>query len=746
MKGTPPLTAQHQSALPASQWTAGLGKSLREAEVLHQSMQPGIAWEIRRTPSCVWVILTVSKSFKLGIRAVFCPTGLQNVRMVQAAKTGLQFTAEGGLGKYQVQGNFIEGSPPMLRLTTVLTPAEAVRITAAPRDLCGFDTRLNPYSGEGRLFTCQKGNTAGQAFFSALENHGATVFYFQNLSALADYFNKTGAKPGGGVGGEWPEAGFNLPLGETPLEAGVSVTVADAFVAVEAGLREREVEAALMFVDSLARIYPLLPQPDWEFTDWPVLAKSTMRSLTGSSGCTRVIDGKTFLEAYVGSTYKPPESMVQGALIVPLMEYAAWRAQTLPLLEQLKHAPDSFYDAKLKVPVRWLAEAEFTKAECSEEEHRFRMDSWYLLHTLMNQGRMAEMGMENAREVFFKSLPALMKIARHFQYDWPVFYDQRSLKVFKSETGEGEGGEQDASGLYIHIMLQAHILTHDQEYLDEAEAAALKLEGLCFGVLYQTNNTVFGAVALARLWRTTGKSLYKDLCLVSIASTFSHLWLWYLGKNTRTFLALPPLHDAPYVAFYEEAEILAGFQAFQKEMREALPESFAMLIGEYQKHLMARGRFYFPSELPADLVTREPKEGLLNARLHIPLEGLGAPGDPAGTVGQAVYAAAAPFILASRCWQRIKGLPFTLFCSYPVLEVEYSGNRRAGALKFRTGGSPKLSCSVKILPDSGRQPVFQLKADGQSRRLQKTGKGEEGRSGAHLEVAGGVLVELTWET
>lgn len=49
MKGTPLLTAQHQSALPASQWSAGLGKSLREAEVLHQSKEPGLAWEIRRT-------------------------------------------------------------------------------------------------------------------------------------------------------------------------------------------------------------------------------------------------------------------------------------------------------------------------------------------------------------------------------------------------------------------------------------------------------------------------------------------------------------------------------------------------------------------------------------------------------------------------------------------------------------------------------------------------------------------------
>ncbi|MES2707031.1 MAG: hypothetical protein V4726_10565 [Verrucomicrobiota bacterium] len=742
MKGTPPLTIQRQCALPASQWSAGLGTSLREGEVLHQASAAGMEWEIRRTPSCVWVILTISKSFRLGVRAIFCPTGLGNVRLVNGKSMELEFTAEGGLGKYHVRGTFLEGSPPMLRLITTLNPGENIRITAAPRDLCVFDAKLNPYHGEGRLFTCQTGNSAAQAFFSPLEKEGATVFYFQNLSALTDYFRRTGARPGGCVGGEWPEAGFTLPAGENPLESGGEVTIADAFVCADAGLRAREVDAALMFLDSLARIYPLLPQPAWDFCDWPDLARATMRSLTGSAACTRVVGGKKYVEAYVGSSYKPPESMVQGALIVPLMEYAEWRERPVPLLEELRHVPGSFYDPRLKEPVRWLAGAEFTKEERSEEEHRFRMDSWYLLHTVMNQGRMAEMGWENAREVFFKSLPALMRAARQFDYDWPVFYDQRNLKIFKAETQDGEGGERDASGLYIHIMLQAHILTHDQEYLDEAETAARKLEGLAFGVLYQTNNTVFGAVALARLWRATGNAAYRDLGIVSLASTFSHLWLWNLGKDTHTFMALPPLHDAPYVAFYEEAEILAGLQTYQKEMREAMPESLSLLIAEYQKHLLARGRFYFPSELPEKLLVKKPKEGIFNARLHIPLEGLGGPGDQAGTVGQAVYAAAAPFILAARCWHRVPGLPLMVFCGYPALEVEFSGNRRAGSLKFRTGGSRRLSCPLRILPGKPKAPALKLEVDGKPHRV--TGKGGENGDGISAEIPGDALVEVSW--
>lgn len=434
--------------------------------------------------------------------------------------------------------------------------------------------------------------------------------------------------------------------------------------------------------------------------------------------------------------------MVHGALIVPLLEYAEWRGGAeLPLLERLRHAPDSFYDPRLKMPLRWLAGVDFSKPEPSEEESRYRMDSWYLLHTLMNIGRMAELAMDNARVIFFKSLPALMRIARHFQYDWPVFFDQRNLQVFKQETGEGEGGERDASGLYVHVMIQAYILTHDQQYLEEAENAAMKLDGLCFGVLYQTNNTVIGTVALARLWRITGKIVYRNLSLVSLASTFSHLWLWHLDDEARTFMALPPLHDAPYVALYEEAEILAALQTWQKEMRDALPESLALLIGEYQKHLLARVRFYFPSELPADLVTKEPKEGRLNPKLHIPLEGLGPPGDPAGTVGQAVYAAAAPFILAARCWLRLPGIPFTVFCSYPILDVKYSGSQKNGVLKFRTGGVPHLTSHLQILPQKSKIPPLHLTINGTPHSAPKLKKP---RHTHPQEIPGAAQISLSW--
>jgi hypothetical protein len=89
------------------------------------------------------------------------------------------------------------------------------------------------------------------------------------------------------------------------------------------------------------------------------------------------------------------------------------------------------------------------------------------------------------------------------------------------------------------------------------------------------------------LWRGSG-ALQANRC---VASILSHLWLWHLGMGTRTFMALPPLHDAPYVAFYEEGETLAALQTWQKTLGEDVPDGVSLLVAEYQKHLLSRARF-----------------------------------------------------------------------------------------------------------------------------------------------------------
>lgn len=740
--GKPDLSRQHRHPAPASQWTAGLGPSLRQAEVLPHGLNPGVSLEIRHTPSCLWAVLKLSPDIQLGFRAAFCPTGLLAVRRKKSTASILEYTASTGMGDFHVRIELLASGANRLRFTTTLTPDGPLLITASPTDLCVLDRRFDPWHGDARRYTCQEGYTAGQTFFAVPAGEGANIFYLQNLSALDDYCRHTGATVKDTVTGEWPEEGFALPQGPRPLPGGQPVLVNDAFLSVEEGRPHTEVEAAIRFLDNLAFFYPLLPPREAPWQDWPAHARRTLTTLTRSSLSTRRIDKKDYMQAYAGSDYKPPESMVQGAFLVPLAEYQSWDGRPNPLLKRLSHAPTQFFDPSLRIPLRWLPGVPFGPEADSEEEVHERMDSWYLLHTMMNIGRLATMGHEKARQVFLDSLDTLIHNARHFDYAWPVFYNQRNLSVFKPETAPGEGGEQDAGGLYIKVMLQAWDLTHRQEYLDEAEACAAKLECLAFGFLYQTNNTAMGAVALARLWRITGKAAYRELSLVAMASIFSHLWLWHHGTETRTWMGLPPLHDAPYIALYEEGEILASFLDYHDEMREALPESIALLTAEYQKHLLARAHFYYPSELPESDVSPEPKEGVLNRRLFVPLEGLGGPDEKAGTVGQAVYAAAAPFILTTRCWHRRPEVPFTLYCSYPLHEMEQSGTRRQGELRFRTGGTAPFTCELRLLPSTRSRLQFTIQTG------TTPAKSWQGKSSSGLiqELPGATPVCIAWKS
>ena len=739
IKGTPSFCDQRISAHPRSQWTAALAPDLRAGRVLAHELETELPVEIRHTPLGVWLLCSVSHRLKVGLRVPCDPAGLSSLRVLRSTPGGLEIAGRSGTGGFHVRIAVVAGSATMIRCTTTLTPRSTLQLENSKRDVCVFDGRFEPWAEGARLLTAQTGNTVPQVFLEVPGDPGATIFYFQNLTALSRYFMRTRANAADSVSVRWPEAGFALPSGERALAANVSVVIQDSFIEVRRGVPANEASAAEMFLCALAKVYPLIGRPEPEYYDWPAAAQRTLRSLNAKTGCCRKVNGKLYVQAYVACDKKPPESMVQGALIVPLMEYEAWRRRALPLLTKLAHTPTSFYDENLRVPVRWLSGADFKNTERSEEEHHFLMDSWYLLHTLLNLGRMAELGHPVARTVFLDSMAALIRAAHRFDYDWPVFYDQRTLKIRKRETEDGQGGEQDAAGLYAHVMLQAYEFTQERKYLDEAEASARRLKGLAFGILYQTNATAISSVALARLWRLTGKSVYRDLSTVSVASIMSHLWLWHLGPETKTFMALPPLHNAPYVAFYEEGEVLATLETWHKIMGDKAPEGVALLLAEYQQHLLARGRFYFPSELSPELIEPSPKELPIHARLPIPLEGLGAPKDKAGSVGQAVYGAGAAFVLAARCWHRPRSAPFAVFCGYPVTQLEEDGTRRRGKLRLDISGSSKLSCMLRLLPGAHARVAFDLVCNGRRHRWSATGK-----AGWCAKVPGGAQIEISW--
>jgi hypothetical protein len=648
----------------------------------------------------LWFVLK-RNGFKVAIRGCFDGQGIDSARMVSSDKGSCCFMVEGRTGRFSIKLEVLKEERHILRYTTTLTPHLPVQMAGSPRDLLFGGA---PKSGDaaGRIHFTQKGPASAIAYVSFRDPKGGTLLYFQNLTALNEYCHLTHASPAGIVAGKWPEIGMALPPGSKPLPAKRQVTVSDAFVCFSGQVLANETDVAEYCLECLADIYKFLPRPKTEYFDWPRAATRTLHSLDKTQSCTRRIGGRRYLNAYVSAEEKPPESMVQCSVLVPMRAYEQWLGEEVPLAKQLAHSLSSFYDKKANSVVRWLPGCAFKKDEKSEEEDPGRADSWYIHHTLMNLGRLAEMGDKNARRIFFESLAAATKVARHFKYQWPVFFKLKTLEVLKAESAPGKGGEHDVPGLYAHVMLQAYDLSHEKRHLEEAERAALRMKGSGLNLLYQTNNTLLSGVVLARLWRLTGKKKYRDLSVVCVANMIARVWMWDcdygFAKNYTNFMGASPLHECEYIAAYEEAEAVGIAVQYLKTMGDAASRGVRMLLAEYVKFLLHRGKNYYPENLPANVISDSPKEGKIDRRLAVPLEDLSTGWKQAGQVGQEIYGSSVSFVACASSYLNYADAPIMVFSEYPILEDkgEFACDG-SGTIEMRVGGTPDFSCKVRVI-------------------------------------------------
>jgi hypothetical protein len=600
----------------------------------------------------------------------------------------------------------------------------------------------SPSQKKGEIHAVQKGARSGLLFLSFPKNEDGALFYFQNLSGLSDYCEATGTSAVEIVGGEWPELGLALPsTKEKSLPANQEFIISDALVVFHSNSPKDEIDVSKQFLDSLAQVYLQLDLPKTDFPDWPEIAKKSLHDLEHCPGCWTHVSGHDYLNAYVSDYDTPPESMVQLAVLLPLLEYEKWLGDELPIVKRIESGLARFYDPRIGCIGRWLPEKE-EELDGDEPQKKPRvMDSWYQLHTLLNLSRMALHGNKIARELFLNSVNYAIKVARRFKYQWPVFYNVDTLEVIKAETAPGEGGERDVSGSYAHVMLQAWKLSKKKRYLLEAKKSAKALRGGNLQLLYQSNNTAFASGALLQLWKITGDEIYLNLSYLCLANLFKNVWLWEgkygHGKVHTTFFALFPLDDAPYTAVYEEQEVFAALSHYiVLAQDEKILPSVRLLIAEFIRYISYKAIFYYPPLLPPEVVADKTKTGEMDKRLWIPVEDMHDLWEKAGQVGQEVYGAGQAFGFLTRHYLRIPNQEFIVYVDYPVTKKVM----REQMLSFRVGGDCRLNCSIRLIPHIGKKlPKCILKCEDRPIEGQITKEGH-----LRYEVQGGRSIHLTW--
>ncbi|WP_349356859.1 hypothetical protein [Sphingobium nicotianae] len=653
--------------------------------------------EVSKGRDSLWAIVRRPGRGGLAIRLVFAPGGIDRVKRLRP-KPGeaLRLSINSAVGRHVAVLKMDSLDLHRLRVTITLRPTAPLLVPFLPRDLYPLDADDDPTGAVGRVEAGQRGLNSGLVYFHLDKPAFGSVLYFQNLTALNDYYRATNTKPDGAIGGEWPELGYLPPTPPQsgtpptdPLPPGKPVTLSDAILILRDACPQDERESARRFVQMLGAAYTALDLPPTEYRDWVGRSDRTIRDLKSSPKATISHYGHPYAHPYTDAEY--PDSMVQMALIAPMHDFARWRGEPIPLQAEFEKGLERFYDEKLGTIRRYLPNV-------GEDKDADAVDSWYLYHPLMNLGRLAIAGNARARDLFERSVDFGIKAARHFNYEWPIQYKVTDFSVITEVAGADQRGQTDVGGMYAWVMLQAYELTSEQRFLLEARAAIDAAEGVRFNLNYQANLTAWGAAACLRLWRITNVERYRLQSYVYLASFFhnSAIWESEIGHAAHytNFLGVTCLQDAPYMAIYECFDSFAAFECYLRDSGPELEPAARMLISEYCKYALDRAWFYYPDALPAEALAEKNRNGHIDRALSFPLEDLYVDGQPAGQVGQEIYGAGAAMIYASRTSHLVEDAPFRLFCDHFIMTSERTTDR---TISIRLAGGENCSARLSVI-------------------------------------------------
>lgn len=635
--------------------------------------------EVAAGQDSVWAIVRRAGRGGLALRIAHCGGSCKKVAKQRPRRDELlRLKVESAIGTQTVIIRSDDISLLLLRVTTTLTPAIPLLVPYFPRDLYPLGVNDDPMTSVGRVEAAQRGLNTGLCYFHLDEPAFGSVLYFQNFTALNEYFAATDTKPDGAVGGEWPELGYlppTPPQSGTPptnaIPAGHSTTMSDTILVFHDEAASSEQGSARRFLQLLGAAYRQLEPPETQYRDWVARADRTLQDLQTAPEATIRHYGHTYLHPYTAAEY--PDVMVQMAIISPLRNYADWTRRPIPFCKALENSLVKFHDRELKTMRRYLPNV-------GKDKDKLAVDSWYLYHPLLNLGHLALAGDERANRLFNGSLDFAVKAARHFDYAWPIQFKIDSFDVIVEARNDDGLGQTDVGGIYAYVMVQAYELTGEQEYLIEARKAIDAARDMRFELNYQANLTAWGAAACMRLWRITDAEYYLHQGYVYLASFLHNCVIWESeianAAHYKVFLGATCLHDAPYMAIFECFDSFAAFEQYLKDSGPDLDPAARLLISEYCKYALDRAWYYYPDALPADALAIDGiRNGHIDSKLSFPVEDLYVDGQPAGQVGQEVYGAGAPFVFASRSFHNVEGAPFRIFCDHFPVTNERTSER-----------------------------------------------------------------------
>lgn len=574
---------------------------------------------------------------------------LYSVRSVRHSGSTYTLHGKSSWASFTSTVQLLTATPGLIHLSLTLTPRKdppSAGKFAGDVQVEGAGTALKEYAPAPPV--------AGTSVMVSSTAIHSTALYFANLTSLGSFFNRTGGGVTHGVF-TYPNAGaqgapvgvvgsrsFGYPVSADDLGSlphGKPTKVLDSYLCLTPGVPADAAAVSDTYLKMLAAVYDAMPKPSIPAADWSTLAGTEASNLLDPANLVTV-DGKQYLRSYVSDTRTAPELITQAGTLAGVRAYEARFHLTLPIDAILEAALPGFYDPQYHSIVNGLG-----------HDPNARGESWYFVTNMISLLQLAQLGDGTAKRLLLDSADAVMALAHVNGYEFPQNFS------YSTWDGKGTGLQADVAGGYAWLMLGLYDLTKNPQYLSEAETSIAHVAGKGFGLSYETHMTAYTASAGERLYTMTGDARYRDDALLALANLFHATRLWDCtygscrkGAGYHTYFGLNPLPWSDYVAMLEQYEAWLALRDYTTYATKE-PSYITDLVQGFLTETPLTMQYALPTRLPSGAATAAPGEYPFvprnNLSWDIPLEDLRTGEQNSGLIGQEIYGAGGPFMLAA---------------------------------------------------------------------------------------------------
>jgi hypothetical protein len=349
-------------------------------------------------------------------------------------------------------------------------------------------------------------------------------------------------------------------------------------------------------------------------TSWKEFATGTVEDLQDKTSAQVAVKGHTGLRAYVKATSQLWADASDNFELMTVAD-VLWPSLLFLRLHPSPNFEHQCSDLLADLPAFYHPETHSISNDFTAKKDE-RADSWYPFeNSLIKYPMIGSLtGSKEITDQFLDAFGTAQKLARQYNYLFPIYYQVATLQA------EGAGTNYAVGGLYAWAAILANRLTGDPQYLEEARRAIHVLYTVPPDRLFhEPQELAYGALAAAELGMTAEANyiLYEQL----------RMFYWYSDPSQT--------HD---IRGMVQAAASILYPAFKENVEAILPWTGVMKRGIVFEGLLRfmdqqrRNNFYF-----FESCTANRKRG----SAFIPFENLGTLelAGMTGNVGKEIYGA-----------------------------------------------------------------------------------------------------------